>query len=129
MFFRWEPAPILVCVEDLTEDLDYVSKKCTSTTRLGRAGADDVGDILQPDNPLRKLIMTVKSERKWLTHRRTFFLVDVNPSSDSSANVSSYEIEVGTGESASQALMLDSDEDDVSATTTLSLPLQLLSSP
>eukprot|EP01047_Picozoa_sp_COSAG01_P086345 COSAG01_NODE_19374_length_1013_cov_2.296499_2_plen_50_part_01 len=32
-FFRWEPAPILVCVEDLTEDLDYVSKKCTSTTR------------------------------------------------------------------------------------------------
>jgi hypothetical protein len=33
-FFRWEPAPILVCVEDLTEDLDYVSKKCTSTTRL-----------------------------------------------------------------------------------------------
>ena len=26
MFFRWEPAPILVCVEDLTEDLDYVSK-------------------------------------------------------------------------------------------------------
>jgi hypothetical protein len=34
IFFRWEPAPILVCVEDLTEDLDYVSKKCTSTTRL-----------------------------------------------------------------------------------------------
>ena len=28
IFFRWEPAPILVCVdlEDLTEDLDYVSK-------------------------------------------------------------------------------------------------------
>jgi hypothetical protein len=22
IFFRWEPAPILVCVEDLTEDLD-----------------------------------------------------------------------------------------------------------
>jgi hypothetical protein len=34
IFFRWEPAPILVCVEDLIEDLDYVSKKCTSTTRL-----------------------------------------------------------------------------------------------
>eukprot|EP01047_Picozoa_sp_COSAG01_P063580 COSAG01_NODE_8261_length_2852_cov_6.151471_3_plen_88_part_01 len=34
IFFRWEPAPILVCVEDLTEDLDYVSKKCTSTTQL-----------------------------------------------------------------------------------------------
>ena len=32
--FRWEPAPILVCVEDLTEDLDYVSKKCTSMTRV-----------------------------------------------------------------------------------------------
>ena len=34
IFFRWEPAPILVCVEDPTEDLDYVSKKCTSTTRV-----------------------------------------------------------------------------------------------
>ena len=34
MFFRWEPAPILVCVADLTEDLDYVSKKCTSMTRV-----------------------------------------------------------------------------------------------
>jgi hypothetical protein len=24
-FFRWEPAPILVCVEDLTEDLDWTT--------------------------------------------------------------------------------------------------------
>jgi hypothetical protein len=29
-FFRWEPAPILVCVEDLTEDLDW------TTAALGR---------------------------------------------------------------------------------------------
>ena len=33
MFFRWEPAPILVCVEDPTEDLDYVSKNVR--VRLG----------------------------------------------------------------------------------------------
>eukprot|EP01047_Picozoa_sp_COSAG01_P005475 COSAG01_NODE_188_length_22632_cov_15.284915_2_plen_81_part_00 len=32
-FFRWEPAPILVCVEDPTEDLDYVSKNVR--VRLG----------------------------------------------------------------------------------------------
>jgi hypothetical protein len=41
IFFRWEPAPIPSwcvyydsTVEDLTEDLDYVSKKCTSTARV-----------------------------------------------------------------------------------------------